>query len=171
MIDARRIKRSWPALGACRPCHISARAGLRIAAPRNVNRPPKSSCAQATRVHLPHDRRRAIQPVLSDLERMTLLGFLAAYRGYTRVADAFDLRHFTAWCWQQHHHLFDARRVDIECFARDLQDRGKARATKTDGGWLWIMRRPRCGRGELGGGRSDRWCPRRSHRGSWTCGV
>ena len=69
------------------------------------------------------------QPVLSDVERMTLLGFLAAYRGYTRDAYALDLRQFTAWCWQHDHHLFDVRRVDIECFARDLEDRGKARAT------------------------------------------
>jgi hypothetical protein len=36
------------------------------------------------------------QPVLSDVERMTLLGFLAAYRGYTRDAYALDLRQFTA---------------------------------------------------------------------------
>ena len=69
------------------------------------------------------------QPVLSDVERMTLLGFLAAYRGFTRDAYALDLRQFTAWCWQHDHRLFDVRRVDIECFARDLEDRGKARAT------------------------------------------
>jgi site-specific recombinase XerD len=69
------------------------------------------------------------QPVLSDVERMTLLGFLAAYGGFTRDAYALDLRQFTAWCWQHDHRLFDVRRVDIECFARDLEDRGKARAT------------------------------------------
>ena len=40
-----------------------------------------------------------------------------------------DLRQFTAWCWQHDHRLFDVRRVDIECFARDLEDRGRARAT------------------------------------------
>ena len=34
--------------------------------------------------------------MLSDVERMTLLGFLAAYRGYTRDAYALDLRQFTA---------------------------------------------------------------------------
>jgi site-specific recombinase XerC len=73
------------------------------------------------------------QPVLSDVERMTLLGFLAGYRGYTRDAYALDLRQFTSWCWQHDHHLFDARRVDIECFARDLEDRGKARATVARG--------------------------------------
>jgi hypothetical protein len=40
-----------------------------------------------------------------------------------------DLRQFTAWCWRHHHRLFEVRRVDIECFARELEDRGKARAT------------------------------------------
>src|SRR4029078_2354463 len=38
-------------------------------------------------------------------------------------------RRFPSCCWQHDHHLFDARRVDIECFARELEDRGKARAT------------------------------------------
>ena len=69
------------------------------------------------------------EPVLSDVERMTLLGFLAGYRGYTRDAYSLDLRQFTSWCWQHHQRLFDVRRVDIECFARDLEDRGKARST------------------------------------------
>jgi hypothetical protein len=40
-----------------------------------------------------------------------------------------DLRRFTAWCWQRQHRVFEVRRVDIECFARDLEDRGKSRAT------------------------------------------
>ena len=69
------------------------------------------------------------QPALTETEQMTLLGFLAGYRGYTRDAYTLDLRQFTAWCWQHHHRLFDMRRVHIECFARDLEDRGKARAT------------------------------------------
>src|SRR5262245_19653970 len=69
------------------------------------------------------------QPVLSDVERTTLVGFLAGYRGFTRDAYTLDLRQFTAWCWQHDRHLFDVRRVDIECFARDLEDCGKARAT------------------------------------------
>jgi enoyl-CoA hydratase len=60
------------------------------------------------------------QPVLSDVERMTMLGFLAAYGGFTRDAYALDLRQFTAWCWQHDHQLFDVRRVDIECFARGI---------------------------------------------------
>jgi integrase/recombinase XerD len=69
------------------------------------------------------------EPVLSDVERMTLLGFLAGHRGYPSEAYALDLRQFSAWCWQHDHRLFDIRRVDIECFARDLEDRGKARST------------------------------------------
>jgi len=69
------------------------------------------------------------QPVLSEVEQMTLLGFLAGYRGYTRDAYTLDLRQFSALCWRYDHRLFDVRRVDIECFARDLEDRGKARAT------------------------------------------
>ena len=73
------------------------------------------------------------QPVLSDVERITMLGFLAGYRGYTRDAYALDLRQFTAWCWQHEHRLFDVRRVDIECFARDLEDRGKARGRSPAG--------------------------------------
>jgi integrase/recombinase XerD len=54
---------------------------------------------------------------------------LRGYRGYTRDADTLDLRQFTAWCWQRQHRLFEVRRVDIECFARQLEDRGKSRAT------------------------------------------
>ena len=66
------------------------------------------------------------QPVLCDVERMTMLGFLAAYRGYTRDAYALDLRQFTSWCWQHAHRLFDVRRVDIECFARDVENQGQS---------------------------------------------
>ena len=42
-----------------------------------------------------------------------------------------DLRQFTAWCQQRHLCLFQVRRADIECFARDLEARGRARATIT----------------------------------------
>ena len=69
------------------------------------------------------------RPALTEPEQVTLRGFLAAYRGYTRDAYTLDLRQFTAWCWQHDHRLFDVHRVDIECFARDLEDRGRARAT------------------------------------------
>jgi integrase/recombinase XerD len=36
---------------------------------------------------------------------------------------------FTAWCQQHGLHLFQARRADIECFGRDMESRGRARAT------------------------------------------
>jgi integrase/recombinase XerD len=47
----------------------------------------------------------------------------------TRDAYALDLRQFVAWCEQRGLRLFEARRADIECFARDLEERGRARAT------------------------------------------
>ena len=68
-------------------------------------------------------------PILTDVEQTALLGVLAGYRGFTREAYALDLRQFTTWCWQHNKRLFDVHRVDIECFGRDLEDRGKARAT------------------------------------------
>ena len=69
------------------------------------------------------------QPVLSEVEQSTLLGFLAGYRGFTREAYALELRQFTTWCWQHDRRLFDVHRVDIECFARHLEDAGRVRAT------------------------------------------
>jgi integrase len=56
---------------------------------------------------------------------------LAGYTGLTREAYALDLRQFASWCQQHHIGLFQARRGDIECFARDLEARGRARATIT----------------------------------------
>jgi integrase/recombinase XerD len=41
------------------------------------------------------------------------------------------LRQYAAWCQQRHVRPFDARRADIECFARDLEANGRARATIT----------------------------------------
>ena len=69
------------------------------------------------------------QPVLTELEQSTLLGFLAGSRGFTRDANTLDLRQFTAWCWQHDRRLFDVHRVDIGCFARQLEGAGRARAT------------------------------------------
>jgi site-specific recombinase XerD len=71
------------------------------------------------------------EPVFTHQERLALTGFLAGYTGLTREAYALDLRQFTAWCQQRHLRLFQARRADIECFARDLEARGRARATIT----------------------------------------
>jgi len=41
------------------------------------------------------------------------------------------LRQFAAWCQQHQLRLFQARRPDVEFFARDLEARGRARATIT----------------------------------------
>jgi integrase/recombinase XerD len=70
-------------------------------------------------------------PVFTNTERLALAGFLAGYSGLTREAYALDLRQFASWCHQHHLRLFGARRADIECFARDLEARGRARATVT----------------------------------------
>jgi hypothetical protein len=70
-------------------------------------------------------------PVFTNTERLALAGFLAGYSGLTREAYELDLRQYTSWCHQHHLRLFQARRADIECFARDLEARGRARATIT----------------------------------------
>ena len=72
-----------------------------------------------------------IQPAFTDPERLALAGFLAGYRGLTREAYALDLRRFTSWCRARSLALFSVRRADIESFARDLETRGRARATVT----------------------------------------
>ncbi len=73
----------------------------------------------------------AVEPMFSTQERLALAGFLAGYTGLTRQAYALDLRQFAGWCQQNHVRLFQARRADIECFARDLEAKGRARATVT----------------------------------------
>ena len=72
-----------------------------------------------------------IQPAFTDAERLALAGFLAGYRGLTREAYALDLRQFTTWCRARSLGLFAVRRADIESFARELEARGRARATVT----------------------------------------
>src|SRR5436305_663979 len=72
-----------------------------------------------------------VAPVFTNTERLALAGFLAGYRGLTRQAYELDLRQYASWCHQQRIRLFQARRPDIECFARDLEIRGRARATVT----------------------------------------
>jgi integrase len=72
-----------------------------------------------------------IQPAFTDAERLALAGYLAGYRGLTREAYALDLRQFTTWCRARSLALFAVRRADIESFARDLEARGRARATVT----------------------------------------
>ena len=72
-----------------------------------------------------------IQPAFTDAERLALAGFLAGYRGLTREAYALDLRQFTTWCRARSLALFAVRRAEIESFARELEARGRARATVT----------------------------------------
>ena len=68
-------------------------------------------------------------PVFTESEQLALAGFLAGYRGATRDAYALDLRQFVAWCDDHELRLFSVRRADIECYARALEERGRARAT------------------------------------------
>jgi integrase/recombinase XerD len=72
---------------------------------------------------------RRADGVFSDVEQQALLGFLGGYSGLTRDAYALDLRQFAAWCQQRQLALFDVARHDIEGFARQLEERGRARAT------------------------------------------
>jgi integrase/recombinase XerD len=72
-----------------------------------------------------------VEPVFTEPEPLALAGFLAGYTGLTREAYALDLHLYTSWCQQRHIRLFQARRADIECFARDLEARGRTRATIT----------------------------------------
>jgi integrase/recombinase XerD len=70
-------------------------------------------------------------PAFTNTERLALAGFLARYNGLTREAYELDLRQYASWCQLHQLRLFQARRADIECFARDLEVRGRARATVT----------------------------------------
>jgi integrase/recombinase XerD len=67
--------------------------------------------------------------LFSANEQLALAGFLAGYSGLTRDAYRLDLRQYVAWCTEHHLAVFGARRADIECFARHLESRGRARAT------------------------------------------
>src|SRR5512132_519399 len=74
----------------------------------------------------------ALAPVdryFADAEEVALAGFLAGYRGSTREAYALDLRQFAVWCANHERGLFEVHRLDIECFGRELETRGRARAT------------------------------------------
>ncbi len=71
----------------------------------------------------------ASDPIFSDSEHFALAGYLAGYSGLTREAYALDLRQFAAWCHGRGLRLFAVRRADIECFGRELEEKGRARAT------------------------------------------
>jgi hypothetical protein len=79
----------------------------------------------------PIHRARHNPPRLHRPERLALAALLAGSRGLTREAYALDLRQFTSWCRARSLVLFTVRRADIEGFARDLEAKGRARATVT----------------------------------------
>jgi hypothetical protein len=107
-------------------CGIVRRRGLRPAfwVPALFLEVPDGS---RNRLNFP----RPVQPAFTDAERLALAGFLAGYRGLTREAYTLDLRQFTGWCRTRSLPLFTVRRADIETFARELEARGRARATVT----------------------------------------
>src|SRR5215207_9204896 len=72
---------------------------------------------------------RRADGVFNAVEQEALVGFLGGYSGLTRDLYALDLRQFAAWCQQRQLALFDVARHDIEGFARQLEERGRARAT------------------------------------------
>ena len=72
-----------------------------------------------------------VTPVFSNTERLALASFLAGYSGLTRQAYELDLRQYAAWCQPHQLRLFQARRANVECFARDLEARRRARAAIT----------------------------------------
>jgi site-specific recombinase XerD len=72
-----------------------------------------------------------VAPVFTNTERLALAGFFAACSGLARQAYELDLRQFAGWCQQHQRRLFQVRRANIEFFGRDLEARGRARATIT----------------------------------------
>ena len=78
--------------------------------------------------------------VFNTAERLALAGFLTGYSGLNRQADELDLRQYAAWCRTRHLRLFYARRADIECFARDLEARGRGWTTsRTPPPWTAML--------------------------------
>ena len=67
--------------------------------------------------------------LFTDPEALALSGFLAGYSGLTRDAYSLDLRQYAGWVTAVGMRLFETRRVHIEAFARELESRGRARAT------------------------------------------
>ena len=97
--------------------------------PSTGPQPEPRRCPKATTI--PSAALVPVTPVFTNTERLALAGFLAGYSGLTRQAYELDLRQYASWCQQHQLRLFAARRADIECFARDLEARGRARATIT----------------------------------------
>ena len=62
-------------------------------------------------------------------EMLAVAGFLAGYRGSTRVSYATDLRLFAAWCHEAKLNLFIVRRAHLELYGRWLEETGRMRST------------------------------------------
>ena len=95
---------------------------------------PRSRDERLEQLPVPRHRTTAVE-LFTDDERAALVGFLAGYSGQTRNAYNLDLRQFTSWCATHGLHLFNAKRADIECYARDLEPPvgvQRARAIRTD---------------------------------------
>ena len=100
-----------------------------MAGPAFPGHSPTREVPHGHRVHV--HRYRCDRAGVTEPERLALAGFLAGDAGLAREACALDLRQYASWCAQHQLRLFQARRADIECFARDLEARGRARATIT----------------------------------------
>lgn len=68
-------------------------------------------------------------PHTTDREVIAAAGFLAGYSGRTRESYTLDLRQFVGWCREHGIGLFEVRRAEIELYARQLEELGRARAT------------------------------------------
>jgi integrase/recombinase XerD len=81
----------------------------------------------------PNDRCRCPRTAVLRSRTVRARRVPGRHRGLTRDACALDLRQFIAWCEEHSLRLFAVRRADIECYARDLEERGRARATVAGG--------------------------------------
>lgn len=68
-------------------------------------------------------------PQAADPAMITIAGYLAGYTGRTREAYTLDIRQFVEWCASHDLPVLEVRRTHIELYARDLEERGRARAT------------------------------------------
>ncbi len=70
-------------------------------------------------------------PERADPEKLALAGFLGGFRGLTREAYDLDLRQFVSFVGEHDASLFQVRRADADAdaYGRELEARGKARAT------------------------------------------
>ena len=63
------------------------------------------------------------EPVFGNAERLALAGFPGRVHRPDSGGLHAGLRQYASWCRQHHVCLFNARRADIECFARNWNPR------------------------------------------------